>query len=100
MTKGAAGGILATRYFAPKITEVSETPGHSPGSSAGKLVRFKPGPSPPPTPAASSLLFLQNTFGHRDRRPLRSETKRLIFNQVILVRRGSSSRTRSIRSTS
>ena len=93
MARGAAVDILATRYFAPKITEVSETPTAIPPGGFGwrKLVRFKARPqSAADTNGIESLLFLQNTFeATATGDPFDPKRNVSLFNQVILVRRGS-----------
>lgn len=92
MAKSDAGDILAMRYFAPKITEVSEKPVPVPPGGFGwrKLVRFKARPkSSAETNGMETLLFLQNTFeASAQGDPFDPKRNVAVFNQAIVVRKG------------
>jgi hypothetical protein len=91
MRLSAEGDILATRFFAPKITHVSATPVQIPASGFGwrKLVRLK---AKVGSMAANNgmemLLFLQNIFEKTIAGdPFNVDKNVSIFNQAIVVRK-------------
>jgi len=89
---GSAGEIVATRFFAPKITDVSDKPNPNPVGGFGwrKLVRFKSRTgSIADQRGIESAFFLQNIF-EKDvsADPFDAADNVSINNQVILVRRG------------
>jgi len=90
MQRGDAGDILATSFFAPKITSVAEPPREVPESGFGwrKLIRFraKPG-SPAATNGLESVWFLQNLFEKTIAAdPFDSGRNVSRFNQAMLIR--------------
>lgn len=92
MGLGAEGDILATRFFAPKITDVADKPPVIPDKGFGwrKLVRFqsKTG-SPADQRGIESLYFLQNVFEtDLQADPFNADKNFAKFNQAILVRKG------------
>ncbi|HBB88817.1 MAG TPA: hypothetical protein DC047_14505 [Blastocatellia bacterium] len=91
MKLSAAGDILATRFFAPKITAVSANPPQIPVSGFGwrKLVRLK---AKPDSKAAQNgmdlLLLLQNIFEKTVAgNPFNADHNVSKFNQVIITRK-------------
>jgi hypothetical protein len=92
MAKGMPGEILATRFFAPKITAVAENAPAVPSSGFGwrALTRFKAREnSPAVTNGVQSMYFLQNIFQPQaDLDPFDPVKRVSKFNQVIVVRAG------------
>jgi hypothetical protein len=91
MNLSAAGDILATRFFAPKITAVSANPPQVPAGGFGwrKLVRLK---AKPDSAAAQNgmdlLLILQNIFEKTiTGNPFNADQNVSKFNQVIVTRK-------------
>lgn len=87
----APGDILATRFFAPKITDVADRPAVVPRGGFGwrKLVRLraKPG-SAAAANGIEALWFLQNVIeATAEGDPFDAERNVSRFNQAILVRR-------------
>ena len=91
MRLSADGDILASRFFAPKITQVTTVPAAIPASGFGwrKLIRFKAkAGSKALDNNMEALLFLQNIFEKTvDGDPFNMDTNVSIFNQVIVVRK-------------
>lgn len=85
------GNILATRFFAPKITDVNEKPVPLPEGGFGwrKLVRFKAKiTSDAQTNGMEYLFFLQNIFEKSiEGDPFDPEKNISKFNQAIVVRK-------------
>lgn len=85
------GDILATRFFAPKITQVADTPTEVPALGFGwrKLIRLKPKTgSKALENGVGMLLFLQNIFEKSvDGDPFAAERSFSSFNQAIITRK-------------
>lgn len=86
------GDILATRFFAPKITEVTTKPKPIPehlGFGWRKLVRLKARPSSEAIANGMSMLvFLQNIFEKTvEGNPFNADKNVSKFNQAIVVRK-------------
>lgn len=90
MKLAPAGDILATRFFAPKITDVADVPPPVPASGYGwrKLVRFRPKANSAAIKAGMSMLVvLQNQFSKDEKtEPFDIETNVARFNQAIVAR--------------
>lgn len=84
------GDILATRFFAPKITLVTEPPNSPPASGFGwrKLVRFKARPgSDAEAQDIGLLMFLQNSFEKTvTNDPFNPDENVAFFNQAMAIR--------------
>jgi hypothetical protein len=91
MAKGASGDILATRFFAPKITDVHDQPVAVPEFGFGwrKLVRFRPtADSPAAAKGMLALYFLQNTVvAKATDDPYDADNAVSLFNQAIVARK-------------
>ncbi len=91
MKLSAEGDILATRFFAPKISQVSTPPAATPASGFGwrKLIRFKAkAGSKAVDNNMETFIFLQNIFEKTaDGNPFDADKNVSIFNQVIVVRK-------------
>jgi hypothetical protein len=92
MALGADGDILATRFFAPKITQVSTPPDTVPRSGYGwrKLVRFRAKAGSSAEANGMELLyFLQNTFERSTppSDPFDADRNVSLFNQAIATRK-------------
>lgn len=90
MKRDSLGDILATRFFAPKITDVADVPPSVPASGFGwrKLIRFRAKPSSAAAKAGMSMLvFLQNQFSKdAAAEPFDVDRNVARFNQAIVVR--------------
>ena len=90
MQKSEEGDILAARFFAPKISDVSDRPAQIPAGGFGwrKLVRFKvKAGSKADENDMVALLFLQNNFEKTiEGNPFDANNNVSLFNQAIVVR--------------
>lgn len=90
MKASSLGDILATRFFAPKITDVADVPPKLPASGYGwrKLIRFRPKAGSAAVAAGmSALIVLQNQFSKDESaEPFDIETNVPLFNQAIVTR--------------
>ena len=89
MALGAGGDILATMFFAPKISRV-ETPAPASPAAFGwrKLVRFKARPgSGADSNEMEALYFLQNIFESSPTATPKADKNVSLFNQAIVTRK-------------
>jgi hypothetical protein len=97
MAKASDGDILASRFFAPKVTDVVEKPAAPPPGGYGwrKLVRLKARPkSKAAQKHIDGMYLLQNTFAPTEKDdPFDAARFVSNVNQVILVRGDQSSPT-------
>ncbi len=89
MALGSDGDILATAFFAPKISKVETPPSANPTFGWRKLVRFKAKPGSAADANGMELLFfLQNVFERSPTdNPFEAGRNVSLFNQAIATRK-------------
>jgi hypothetical protein len=89
MALGSNGDILATAFFAPKISRVETPPSPNPAFGWRKLIRFKAkAGSGADTNGMELLYFLQNVFEKSPTgNPLDADKNVSLFNQAIATRK-------------